>query len=56
MLFSDRLRLASEFVDLAEKNGVLPLLSKENKKIVAKIACQVIAFLQIKGLIKEDHD
>ena len=56
MLFSDRLRLADEFIEWAEKNGVLPLLGKSKKKIIEKIALQVIGFLQIKGYIRKANE
>jgi len=54
MLFSHRLRLSQEFVKWAEKNGVLPILSKETKEAIEKIANQVMAFLEIKGLLKDE--
>jgi len=56
MLFSDRLRLSKEFVEWAEKNEIMPLLSKETKEVIEKVANQVMAFLEIKGLLKDGRD
>jgi len=56
MLFSDRLKLSQEFVEWAEKNEIMPLLSKETKEAIEKIANQVIAFLEVKGLLKDEGD
>jgi len=53
LLFSDRLRLSKEFVEWAEKEKIMPLLSKETKEVIEKIANQVMAFLEIKGLLKK---
>ena len=55
MLFSDRLQLSQEFVKWAEENGIMPLLSKETKEAIEKIANQVIAFLEAKGLLKDEE-
>ena len=55
MLFSDRLRLSQEFVEWAEENEIIPLLSKETKEAIEKIANQVIAFLEVKGLLKDEE-
>ena len=38
MLFSDRLRLSKEFVEWAEKEKIMPLLSKETKEVIEKFA------------------